>query len=129
MKKVAHPLARPGVDFFAMEPDGLTGRRVASARREVHLSQRALAAELGVSVRTVQNYEAGRFVPYRHLDTLGRLLGRTPSWLLYGHVRHDVDELLARSRQERSRLVENLERLVELRDQLAGNAGQFGPSQ
>jgi transcriptional regulator with XRE-family HTH domain len=110
-----------------MEPDGLTGKRVASARRDVHLSQRALAAELGVSVRTVQNYEAGRFVPYRHLDTLGRLLGRSPSWLLYGRVQHGVDDLLARSRQERSRLGENLERLVELRDQLAGNAGQFTP--
>jgi len=30
-----------------MEPDGLTGKRVAAARKEVHLSQRALAAELG----------------------------------------------------------------------------------
>jgi len=106
-----------------MEPDGLTGKRLASARNEIRVSQRALAAELGVSVRTIQNYEAGRFVPYRHLDKLSRLLRCTPGWLLYGSDR-DVDALLARSRQERGRLQLNLERLVELRTRLADNAGR-----
>jgi len=106
-----------------VEPDGLTGKRLASARKEIRVSQRALAAELGVSVRTIQNYEAGRFVPYRHLDTLSRLLRCNPSWLLYGHDQ-DLDELLARSRHERGRLQQNLERLVELRTRLADNAGR-----
>jgi DNA-binding transcriptional regulator YiaG len=46
-----------------MKPDGLTGTRVSATRKEVRLSQRTLAAELGVSVRTMQNYVAGRFVP------------------------------------------------------------------
>ena len=91
---------------------------MASARKDLRISQRVLAAQLGVSVRTVQNYEAGRFTPFRHLDALSRLLGRSPSWLLYGHAEHDGAKLLTRSRQQRSELSKNVERLVELRDQL-----------
>ena len=109
-----------------VEPDGLTGRRLAAARADAHLSQRALAAELGVSLRTIQNYESGKFIPYRHLDTLSRLLGRSPSWLLYGSREHDPEQLRARSRQQRRQLRENIERLVELRKRLADNAGRGG---
>ena len=108
---------------MAVEPDGLTGKRMAAARKEVHLSQRALAAKLGVSLRTLQNYEAGKFVPYRHLDALSRLLGRHPSGLLSGHEQQDVDQLVTRSRHQRDRLRTNLERLVELRRQLHDNVG------
>jgi transcriptional regulator with XRE-family HTH domain len=79
-----------------VEPDSLTGRRLAAARRDVRLSQRALAGELRVSLRTVQNYEAGKFVPFRHLETLSRLLGRSPGWLLYGGEHEDAGRLLAR---------------------------------
>ena len=107
-----------------MEVDGLTGKRIAAARVEAHLSQRALATQLRVSVRTLQNYEAGKFIPFRHLDSLSRLLGRSRFWLLYGEEQHDAHQLLARSRQQRLRLGENLERLVQLRRQLADNAGQ-----
>ena len=107
-----------------MEPDGLTGKRIAAARADARLSQRALAAELGVSVRTLQNYEAGKFVPYRHLDVLSRVLGRQSSWLLYGRESHDVDRLLVTSRQQRLQLEQNLARLVELRERLAANAAQ-----
>lgn len=114
---------RPGVAFSGVEADGLTGKRLAAARLDAHLSQRALAAELRVSVRTLQNYEAGRFVPYRHLDALSRLLGRSPAWLLYGRE-HDPEGLLERSRQQLLRLEENVGRLVELRDRLAHDAGQ-----
>ena len=118
------PAAAPVVQFSPVEPDGLTGKRMAAARREAHLSQRALAGELGVSLRTIQNYEAGTFVPYRHLHTLGRVLGRNPSWLLYGFEHEDVDRLLARSREQRGELKRNLERLVELRGRLADSARQ-----
>ena len=102
----------------------MTGKRVASARRDVHLSQRALAAHLGVSLRTVQNYEAGRSIPYRHLDGLSRLLARSPSWLLYGHEQPVADQLLARARKQRVELERNLQRLLQLRDELVTTAGQ-----
>lgn len=111
----------PATYSRTMEPDGLTGTRVAAARKKAHLSQRTLAAELGVSVRTMQNYEAGKFVPYRHLDALSRLLGRSPSWLLYGHERPESDRLLASVREQRNQLRHNLERLRELGERLADN--------
>ena len=104
-----------------MEPDGLTGRRIASARRDAHLSQRALAAELGVSLRTVQNYESGTFIPYRHFEALSRLVRRSPAWLLQGRRSDRPDQLLARAQQQQQRLQRNLDRLVELRDQHATN--------
>jgi transcriptional regulator with XRE-family HTH domain len=120
MKKVAYWVE---YSAYRVEPDGLTGERLAAARNEVHLSQQALAAELGVSLRTVQNYESGKFVPYRHLDALSRLLGRSSSWLLCGSEEHDPQQLRARSRQQRLQLQQNVERLVELRDRLVENAG------
>jgi transcriptional regulator with XRE-family HTH domain len=123
-ERVASQAALRAYSFVAVEPDGLTGKRIAAARKDVRLSQRALADELGVSLRTLQNYEAGKFVPYRHLDVLSMLLGRHPSWLLYGHEQPDVDQLVARSRHQRDRLKTNLSRLVELRGQLHDIAGR-----
>lgn len=96
-----------------MDPDRLFGRRLTEARRDAHLSQRAVAAELGVSVRTLQNYEAGRFVPYRHLDTLSALLGRSRAWLLYGNETRVVDELTAALRRQRLELHEHARRQRE----------------
>ena len=75
-------------------------------------------------MRSMQNYEAGRFVPYRHLEALSRLLGCTPSWLLHGHERPETDRLLARVREQRTQLRHNLERLHELGEQLAENVGR-----
>ena len=102
-----------------MEADRLTGERLAAARAEAGLSQRSLAATLGISVRTLQNYESGRFVPYRHLDELSRLLQRRAAWLLHGDELPRLDELLSASRRQRDRLRQNTERLRELSEQLA----------
>lgn len=123
MKNLSHA-RRAGVQFPTVDPDGLTGKRLASARKEARLSQRALAAELGVTLRTIQNYEAGKSVTYRHLDTLSRRLGCSPSWLLHGQEHHHLDQVLATSRQQRDQLEANLERLVELREQLHDSASQ-----
>ena len=103
-----------------VERDESPGKRLSEARGEAHISQRTLAAQLGVSVRTVQNYEAGRFVPYRHLDALSRLLQRPSAWLLYGHEDPETEELIQRSRAQRDRRKQNLEQLRELREELAG---------
>jgi PAS domain S-box-containing protein len=59
-----------------------TGARLAQARKQAGLTQKGLAEQLGVTRRSVQGYEAGTVVPYRHLDRLGRILDRTPSWFL-----------------------------------------------
>jgi transcriptional regulator with XRE-family HTH domain len=102
-----------------VEADRLTGERLAAARIAAGLSQRSLAATLGVSVRTLQNYESGRFVPYRHLDELSRVLRRRAAWLLHGDELPRLDELLNASRRQRDQLRQNTERLRELSEQLA----------
>jgi transcriptional regulator with XRE-family HTH domain len=118
-----------------VEPAAFSGPRLAAARRTARLTQRALAAELGVTVRTLQNYEAGRFVPFRHLHDLERILGT-------GLAPAPADSrralpaitLIARSRRERARLAENRRRLGTLLDELGrlvadqqASAGQAAP--
>lgn len=100
-----------------MEADGLTGVRVAGARREAGLTQRALAERLGVAIRTLQNYESGRFVPYRHLHELARLLHRSIPWLLSGAESPEArgPALVGANRRQRELLASNLRRLADLR--------------
>jgi PAS domain S-box-containing protein len=60
------------------------GARIAEARKRAGLTQHSLATHLGVTRRSIQAYEAGAVIPYKHLDRLGELLDRSPSWLLTG---------------------------------------------
>jgi transcriptional regulator with XRE-family HTH domain len=60
------------------------GARIAESRRLGGLTQRELADRLGVTVRTIQNYEAGVAVPYRHLRTIESLGHKRPGWILDG---------------------------------------------
>jgi transcriptional regulator with XRE-family HTH domain len=60
------------------------GARIVRARREAGLTQRALAQRLGISTRSVQNYEAGTVIPYRHLPRIESLTGKRPGWILTG---------------------------------------------
>jgi PAS domain S-box-containing protein len=76
------------LDAAAGSPGGTssadTGARLAQARKQAGLTQKALAERLGVTRRSVQGYEAGTVVPYKHLERLGRILDRAPSWFLGG---------------------------------------------
>ena len=67
--------------------------RIAESRRSAGLTQRELADRLGVTVRTVQNYEAGVAVPYRHLRSIESLGHKPPGWILRGG--DDSRDLLA----------------------------------
>ena len=60
------------------------GERIAQARRARGLAQRELAAQLGVTERTVQNYESGASPPHRHLHEIERATGASHAWVLYG---------------------------------------------
>jgi transcriptional regulator with XRE-family HTH domain len=66
------------------------GARLARARKQAGLTQKALAERLGVTRRSIQGYEAGSVVPYKHLDRLGELLGKTPGWFLGGEQSQTV---------------------------------------
>jgi transcriptional regulator with XRE-family HTH domain len=60
------------------------GARIKQARRERGMTQDELAAMASFSKRSLQDYEAGDTTPYRHLSEIGRLLNKSPDWILYG---------------------------------------------
>ena len=62
------------------------GKRVAEARRRAGLTQKELAAQIGVGQRAVQGWELGRSHPYRRLAALERVLKVDRDWLLRGHA-------------------------------------------
>ena len=70
----------------------LIGARVAKARRAGGMTQGQLATRLGVTTRSIQNYEAGVFVPHNHLRQIAAVGHVSVSWLLTGGGRRPIDE-------------------------------------
>jgi transcriptional regulator with XRE-family HTH domain len=60
------------------------GGRIAIARRAAGLTQRELARRLGVTPRSIQNYESGAIVPYKHLRRIEVLAHKRIGWILAG---------------------------------------------
>lgn len=84
------------------------GARIKRARELAGLTQEELAALASFSKRSLQDYETGVTVPYKHLRELGMLLGKPVEWFLgqadspdvreeLAALRDKVDELLRRS--------------------------------
>ncbi|GEO81315.1 XRE family transcriptional regulator [Pararhodospirillum oryzae] len=66
------------------------GQRIAQARKELGLSQYALANLLGVNQSTVAYYERGRNIPKPWIvEDIARLLNVSASYLLYGREHAD----------------------------------------
>ena len=61
------------------------------------MTQKTLAELLCVCKRSVQSYEAGKTVPYRHLHRLAEIFERPASWFLYG-APEEADSVDARDR-------------------------------
>src|SRR5687767_13080143 len=62
----------------------MLAERFRSVRKELHKSQKAFAAELGLSLSGLQGYEAGTFAPgSQALEALCRI-GIDINWLLIG---------------------------------------------
>lgn len=53
----------------------LTGEQIRAARERAHLSQQELANRLGVSMRTVGNWERGETVPRNRMAAIYEVLG------------------------------------------------------
>lgn len=66
------------------------GARIALARKEAGFTQEELAQIAPFSQRSLQDYEAGKITPYRHLRDLSRLLKRPTEWFLYGDEEEPV---------------------------------------
>jgi transcriptional regulator with XRE-family HTH domain len=76
------------------------GLRIARARHGAGwMTQKTLAELLCVCKRSVQAYEAGTTIPYRHLHRLADIFERPASWFLYGEEPAD-DSATAAERDE-----------------------------
>jgi transcriptional regulator with XRE-family HTH domain len=103
------------------------GRRIALARKERGLTQRDCAELIGITVRSLQHYEAGNIVPYRHFHRMERLLRKRPGWFLedeseryasmeaLSELRGQLTDHLALLEDRLLMLSENVERLRGLR--------------
>jgi HTH-type transcriptional regulator, cell division transcriptional repressor len=85
------------------------GERIAAARREAGLTQRELAERLGVTPRSIQNYESGAVVPYRHLRRIETLARKSEGWLLGSD---GVDDDLSSRLRQLERTLERHETLL-----------------
>ena len=65
------------------------GARIAAARREAGLTQRELAERLGVTTRSIQNYESGAVIPYKHLRRIETMGHKNVGWILAGDPPED----------------------------------------
>lgn len=71
---------------------GEIGDRIRRARVEAGLTQEALAEMASFSKRSLQDYEGGVTIPYRHFRELAGLLNKEPAWFLYGDGEEEVGE-------------------------------------
>lgn len=89
------------------------GERIRQARRERGLTQAQLAEQLGITARSVQNYESGAIVPWRHISRIELLTRKRAGWLLRGDesegsLRTAVSELLQTMEQQQAALQDQL---------------------
>src|SRR5207244_3667878 len=99
--------------------DGI-GPRLAQARKEAGLTQEQLAGLVGVTPRSIQGYEAGKVLPYRHLKRLEEVTGKPPSWLL-----RNESEPSPLSAEVAERLVSLVERIAAEAERLADAAARI----
>lgn len=89
------------------------------------MGQEDLAAISSFSKRSLQNYEAGVTIPYKHLAELSRLLRKPMEWFLYGDEatppRLSDDELLKHVQAVAALAEANQETLAGNQETLAGN--------
>lgn len=93
------------------------GSRIRQARKESNLTQDELAKLLGITTRSVQNYESGAIVPYRHLRTIETLTRKRAGWLLRededGGALGDTISELRRTMEQHQALLQNHLRVMD----------------
>jgi transcriptional regulator with XRE-family HTH domain len=86
-KKTAATNARSFRTFLLMQQfdSQAIGARIAQARREANgMTQETLGDLIGLSKRSVQDYEAGATIPWKHLREMARVLDKHVDWFLRG---------------------------------------------
>ena len=72
------------------------GQRVTEARLGRHMSQQKLAEKAGVSLRTVQHWEAGTTaISLRKLPSLAKVLDVSEDWIMFGREDRFTEALAA----------------------------------
>lgn len=117
--------------------EGTIGRRIAQARREAGLTQEELGQLIGVTTRSIQGYEAGSVIPYRHLRRLEEVTGKPRGWLLYGEnggpgdagmIATTLAGLVAQIAEDAERIALAAERLERTRAQRRRPRAGGGPA-
>lgn len=86
-KKSAATNGRSFRNFLLMQQfdSAAIGARIAQARKEAGgMTQEALADLIGLSKRSVQDYEAGATLPWKHLREIARVLDKHVDWFMRG---------------------------------------------
>lgn len=88
------------------------GDRIAEARRRANgMTQQTLGDLIGVSARSIQDYEAGVTIPWKHMREIAEITETRVEWLLHGEGEPDRlarVEALATEASERLRRIEAL---------------------
>jgi len=79
---------RPALDYKRHSRrvgDGAPGGRelIRSARKQLGMTQRAMATSLGISARSVERYERGEPLPHDIARSLRRMLAARGSWIAF----------------------------------------------
>jgi transcriptional regulator with XRE-family HTH domain len=94
------------------------GERIARARKESGLTQEELASRVGVTARSIQGYEAGKVVPYRHLSRLAEITDRELAWFLESDDEAALAQVAARLVSLVEELAEEARRIREVAERL-----------
>ena len=98
------------------------GARIAQCRRDYGgMTQQELADLLGLSERSVQDYERGVTVPYKHFDRLAQIFpGRSAEWFRLGDEgikANDpavIEEALRPVREQQERVLSELQDIRQI---------------
>lgn len=81
-------------------------KRMAQAREQTGLSQRAMADVLEVHINTIGNIERNQVDPFKYVNDWARATGYSPDWLLWGEesLGEGAEERLAKVEEGQERL-------------------------
>lgn len=102
------------------------GARIAQARRQAGLNQDEFAEMAPFSLRSLQDYEQGKTIPYRQMRDISKLLGKPVEWFLHGEA-EDAPALLEHL-QAIDQKLESIDRKLDVMDvggEIAALRGQM----
>lgn len=100
------------------------GRRIAEARQRQGMSQEELGDVVRVATRTVQLWEYGEHIPYKHMRRLEEVLEVAAGWLLHGEAANVAQGDQLEEMNKRLKLIET--KLSDLSDMVREVLGERG---